>query len=85
MITLAERINGQFLDVKKAIKEFIKIKLVPTNEKEETSTTSKIEETSTINKIEEIITIMNETIKELVKKKGKPFLFALFLFCTLFI
>jgi len=38
----------------------------------------------TINKIEEIITIMNETIKELVKKKGKPFLFALFLFCTLF-
>jgi len=39
----------------------------------------------TINKIEEIIIIMNETIKELVKKKGKLLLFALFLFCTLFI
>jgi len=39
----------------------------------------------TINKIEEIIIIMNETIKELVKKKGKPLLFALFLLCTLFI
>jgi len=39
----------------------------------------------TINKIEEIIIIINETIKELVKKKGKLLLFALFLFCTLFI
>ena len=39
----------------------------------------------TINKIEEIIIIKDETLKELVKKKGKPLLFALFLFCTLFI
>ena len=39
----------------------------------------------TINKTEEIIIIMDETIKELVKKKGKPLLFALFLLCTLFI
>ena len=40
---------------------------------------------ATINKTEEIIIIMDETIKELVKKKGKPLLFALFLSCTLFI
>ena len=40
---------------------------------------------ATINKTEEITIIINETIKELVEKKGKPLLFALFLSCTLFI
>ena len=39
----------------------------------------------TVNKTEEIIIIKDETLKELVKKKGKRLLFALFLFCTLFI
>jgi hypothetical protein len=39
----------------------------------------------TINKTEEIIIIKDETLKESVKKKGKRLLFALFLFCTLFI
>ena len=43
------------IDAKKGNKEFIKVKLVPTNEKEETSTTNKIEETSTTNKIEETL------------------------------
>ena len=35
---------------------------------------------ATINKTEEITIIMDVTIKELVKKKGKPLLFALFYF-----
>ena len=39
----------------------------------------------TINKIEEIIIIKDKTLKESVIKKGKRLLFALFLFCTLFI
>ena len=39
----------------------------------------------TINKIKEVIIINDKTLKESVKKKGKRLLFALFLFCTLFI
>jgi len=39
----------------------------------------------TINKTEEIKNIKDETYKESLKKKGKLLLFALFLFCTLFI
>ena len=39
----------------------------------------------TTNKIEEIIIIKDKTLKESVKKKGERLLFALFLFCTLFI
>ena len=38
-----------------------------------------------INKINEINIIIKDTLKELLKKKGKLLLFALFFFSTLFI